>query len=258
METPYGRTGFAFADEGQTRWLETTDPLGNKERLEYRNDWPGRGQAFGDPAEDVPSANGLLLFNNWLGARNTFYWDKKAYAEGAGDYSKAKILHWLHSPGNTWVTDRVLESEKKPFSSRVWYNYIGSTDMVYGPGTTALPTKVARVVDGPDGTRQTQLFQRTYNAVGNVLSETDPMGRVVNFTYDASGVNLLDVKSGNQTLMNATYSTNRLPLTLTDAAGQMTRFTYNAKGQPLTITDALGGVTTLTYPKFRMGDREPA
>ena len=37
MTTPYGTTTFAAFDEGRRRWLETTDPLGGRERLEYVN-----------------------------------------------------------------------------------------------------------------------------------------------------------------------------------------------------------------------------
>ena len=37
MTTPYGTTTFAAFDEGRRRWLEATDPLGGKERLEYVN-----------------------------------------------------------------------------------------------------------------------------------------------------------------------------------------------------------------------------
>ena len=37
MTTPYGTTTFAAFDEGRRRWIEATDPLGGKERLEYLN-----------------------------------------------------------------------------------------------------------------------------------------------------------------------------------------------------------------------------
>ena len=31
------------------------------------------------------------------GARNTYYWDRTACALGYGDYSKARLYHWLHT-----------------------------------------------------------------------------------------------------------------------------------------------------------------
>jgi YD repeat-containing protein len=37
MTTPYGTTRFRAAEEGRRRWIEATDPLGGRERLEYVN-----------------------------------------------------------------------------------------------------------------------------------------------------------------------------------------------------------------------------
>lgn len=248
MITPYGNTTFSFGVEGRTRWLETTDPYGDKERVEYRDEWPGRGSSFGDPASAVPQAQSLLTFNAYLGARNTFYWDKKAYAEGAGDYSKAQVFHWLHSPYNTTgLTDRILESEKKPFSSRIWYNYIGSTDMVWNPGTTALPTRIARLVDAPNGGTETQITKREYNSVGNLVSEIDPVGREIVYQYAPNGVDLTDVWVAGTKVFSARDWDNHLPRTITNEAGQTTTVTYNSNGQPRTITDPQNGTTELIY-----------
>src|SRR5208282_272088 len=43
------------------------------------------------------------------------------------------------------------------------------------------------------------------------------------------------------------YNSHHQPLTVTDAAGQVTKYTYNAAGQVLTGTDALGAKTTYSY-----------
>lgn len=252
MTTPYGTTGFAFGEANPVRWLETTDPQGDKERVEYRNDWPGKGDNFSATGTDLPTVPaGFLLSNRWIGARNTYYWDKKAFAEAAGNYSKARITHWLHSPSDINTTDRIPESEKLPFSSRVWFNYLGGTNMVHAPGTTALPTKIARVVTAPDGGTETQFLQRSYNTIGNITEEIDPFERKTTYTYDTNAVDLLFVHQqgpgGPEQIFAATYNSQHLPLTITDAAGQTTTYTYNAKGQPLTIKDAKDGVTTFSY-----------
>src|SRR5207302_4108643 len=41
LTTPYGTSAFATGQSGSNRWLEMTDPLGGKERVEYRDNAPG-------------------------------------------------------------------------------------------------------------------------------------------------------------------------------------------------------------------------
>lgn len=66
----------------------------------------------------------------------------------------------------------------------------------------------------------------TYDARGNVLTRRDPLGRVVKLTYDP------------------TYN---VPLTHTNAAGQVTRFGYDNRGNLTSIKDPLGQTTSLDY-----------
>jgi len=125
MTTPYGNSTFTSTDgPGLARSVNLTDPQVGTERVEFVN---SNFTASVDPSE-VPSGPGLLVFNQWMNSRNTFYWDKKAYAEAPGDYSKARVYHWLHTLPNVNVTDRIIESTKEAFSSRVWYNYVGTSN----------------------------------------------------------------------------------------------------------------------------------
>src|SRR5207237_2803581 len=41
LTTPYGTTTFVSGVNGSNRWIEMTDPLGGKERVEYRDQAPG-------------------------------------------------------------------------------------------------------------------------------------------------------------------------------------------------------------------------
>ena len=75
LTTPYGVSRFEKGESGQDRWLEATDPLGAKERVEYRASAPVPDT---DPADRVPVGVGLT--NNYLNYRNTFYWDRRAMA----------------------------------------------------------------------------------------------------------------------------------------------------------------------------------
>jgi YD repeat-containing protein len=240
LTTPYGLTQFTHGENGTQRWVEITDPRNTKERIEYRDSAPGTFNSDTAPAG---------FFNAELHLRNTFHWDKKAFAVAAGDYTKAHVTHWLKSADGTTVTS-IVENEKPALESRIWYAYEGQTAGNLA-GLSDQPTKIARRL--MDGT--TQLSQFTYNALGHTLSRIDPVGRSTTFSYQANGIDLLEVR--NTTLDGATqhndllasYSNylNHQPQTITDAAGKETQLAYNGRGQVETVTNAKGEVTKFVY-----------
>ncbi|HSB97888.1 MAG TPA: RHS repeat-associated core domain-containing protein, partial [Spongiibacteraceae bacterium] len=243
MTTPYGTSNFAYAGTGNSRWLEITDPLGFTERAEFRHSAPGI------PPSEAKVPVGINPFNQYMDARNTFFWDKSLYPTTHTDYTKAEIKHWLHDPlgGFTW-TSPVLESIKHPLESRIWFNYPGQVSPWVYPGTLDKPSAVGRVMDN----NATQLTTTTYNALGNPLVVTDPVGNQTLYDYAANQIDVIKVrqKSGASTyltLAQYTYNTLHQPLTYTDANSLVTTYTYNAAGQRLTSTDSLGHTTTYNY-----------
>lgn len=241
LTSPYGTTTFATAESGRTRRLTATDPLNQTEVLEFneRSDL----QPYSDPAELLPS--GMYLRNAYLYGRNSYFWDKKSWAEEPENYKNARMYHWLHSP-NVSQAMSPLESEKAPLERRIWYNYPGQSSD-YGAtfvGTMEKPSKIGRRL--ADGT--TQLQQYEYNTLGKVTTSTDPLGRRTLFAYAANQQDLLSVSiQGGGTLSAYTYNAQHLPLTFTDAAGQTTTYTYNAQGQVTSVTNAKGETTTYSY-----------
>ena len=245
LTTPYGVTQFTNAESGTTRSMEILYPDGNRERVEF-NQSTTLGIAGSDPPQTVPS--GMATTNEYLYFRNTYYWDKQGCAYAYGDYTKARIYHWLHS-ADLQSPVGILESTKAPLEGRVWYDYAGQTT-VYGSivvGTTSKPTHIGRVLD--DGS--TQLYYREYNDFGDITTAIDPAGRTFSYTYAANGIDVLETRqtrAGQSELMRqATYNAQHQPLTVTDAAGQTTTFTYNTRGQQATATDPLGNTTTYQY-----------
>jgi RHS repeat-associated protein len=238
LTTPYGTTSFATGENGTNRWIEMTDPLGGKERVEYREQAPGLNAI--DPV--APVAAGIT--NLALDVANTFYWDKKAMLVAPGDYSKAKISHWLYNANGS--VSGILSSEKLPLENRVWYTYVGQPDYQH-VGPTANPSKIARVL----GDGSTQLSQFEYNGFGKLTKATDPVGRVTSYVYAANAVDLLEVRqttgASNELQEKFTYNALHEPLTETDAAGQVTTFTYNAQDQLLTRKNAKNELTTYAY-----------
>ena len=270
MTTPYGTTTFAAFDEGRRRWLETTDPLGGRERLEYLNiagDGLTGAEAnlvpMGLPLNEYPTGGFYPGPATNLAYRNTFFWSKLAMARAPGKYDAAKMIHWLHMPGLT-ATSGVIETEKEPLESmRTFYLY---PDMTWTTvGSYGQPSGVGRVVE--DGSSQVTRYE--YNARGRRTKEIDPLLRETVYVYgnnnvpDANattgtGIDLLQVKRKNaggtyDVLANYTYNALHLPLIVVDALGATTTYTYNAAGQVLTVTtppaqgQSQGATTTFTY-----------
>lgn len=242
MTTPYGTTRFTKSEVNGNRTVDIVDPLGGRERVEYRaNDGPSQA-----PANTVPVVPGVTFSNAYLQYRNTLYWNKRAMALGAGDRTKAHVYHWLHVKGNLNQTASVLESEKAPLENRVWYAYPNQAGPVW-QGDGRSPSVVARVLD--NGT--TQVWRATYNALGNITSRTDPAGRQTTFTYAPNNIDITEVAQigtgGSHVLLTATYDGHHRPLTVTDAAGETTTLTYNADGQLLTVTNPKDDTHTLSY-----------
>jgi YD repeat-containing protein len=136
---------------------------------------------------------------------------------------------------------------KRPQERRVWYAYPGQVNAQHIGGDSQ-PSQIARVLD----TGVTQLTQMAYNAQGKVTSRIDPLGRQTTYIYASNGIDLLEVRqvNGGSTDLLAVYgnyTSQHLPGTITDAAGQTTTITYNAAGQPLTVTNAKSEVTTYVY-----------
>ncbi len=247
MITPYGTNTFA-AESGATtnglyRSLETHYPDGSRERVEF-NQSPALGIPASDPDTSIPS--GMVNFNGFLHARNTYYWSRSACATSYGDYTKAKIYHWLHTENNS-VAAGILESTKEALEGRVWYNYAGQPGGLPSVGNSSRPTIIGRVLD--DGT--TQLHTYAYNGFGHVTNSIDPLGRTFSYLYASNGIDLLEVRQtragNNELLSRTTYNAQHLPLTTVGADSQTNTFTYNARGQLLTQTNPKGEITSYTY-----------
>jgi RHS repeat-associated protein len=269
MQTPYGTTTFTTKElnlgaNGWNRWVEATDPLGGKERVEFRQDPPGF--AITKPCcstvwlqESAPPAMGMS--NQYLHMRNTFYWTTKMYAgailntpydaDHFLDYKKSKITHWLHGGGGVFGNaSGVKESEKMPLENRVWYRYPGQPTY-YEVGTLARPTHVGQYLKINPNTTAWQYYQFQYNTTGNATQVIDPLNRVTNFLYSADGIDLLDVRQvvsgGDNLIVHSTYNGQHLPLTDSGPSLQTTQITYNAWGQVRTIQNAKGETTTYDY-----------
>ncbi|HKP94297.1 MAG TPA: RHS repeat-associated core domain-containing protein [Fibrobacteria bacterium] len=239
--TPYGKTVFAKGENGTNRWLEATDALGQRERLEYKD------EAEGIQASETLLPEGMYSISHYMNYRNSYFWDKKAMEHNSGDFTKAVVYHWLHT-ADINKTGTVLESEKKPLENRIWYNYQNQPDVYRMSDSMSIqPSIIGRVLDND----ATQLYKYEYNRIGNVLKSIDPLGRETRYLYDTNMIDLISVRhkkgSSTELLDSATYNSLHLPSIIRHANGQVSQFTYNSKGQILTYKNPKGELATWTY-----------
>ncbi|HEX4262949.1 MAG TPA: RHS repeat-associated core domain-containing protein [Verrucomicrobiae bacterium] len=241
LVTPYGTSSFTSVDSGNTRSLEILYPDNSRERVEYNQGVTNSPMNL--PAALIPT--GMATTDDYLRYRTTYYWSRAACAIGYGDYSKARIYHWLHTE-DLASTAGALESTKEPLEGRDWYDYGGQSSSII-IGANYRPTHVGRVLD--DGT--SQVYTYSYDSFGHVISMTDPVGRKFSYLYSTNGIDLLEARQTragkNELLSRATYNTQHQALTRTDAAGETTTFTYNSRGQILTMINPKLETITFNY-----------
>jgi len=129
------------------------------------------------------------------------------------------------------------------------YNSFGQPISVQGPIATEPPTTFAYDASGNLITTTDPLgnaTQRTYDAVGRLLSLTDPRGLVTQFRYDSLN-RVIDIADARQGLTRFTYDPNGNLLTVTDAKNQTTAYTYDHMDRLATRKDALNRQESYQY-----------
>src|SRR5579862_2653137 len=244
LTTPYGSTGFSYnvTVDGNTQTLIATEPSGAQQRVDAVE--TSSVTPPSDPPATVPS--GAVFDNNGhLQYRNSYYWNREAMQTGAGDYTKARLFHFLHDATNGSLVGSLLESTKAPLENRVWYRYQGQTYPNYmNAGMLSSATVVAWVVDSGS----TQLYQAAYNGQAYPTQQIDPVGRTTNYTYAANGMDVLtmsQVTSGTTSDLLGTYNNQAYPTQQIDPVGRTTNYAYAANGMDvLTVSQVTGGAAS--------------
>ena len=262
LETPYGVTRFRFGeteffdDPTRYRWIETTDPLGNRERVEF-NERSDIGIPDAEPWNQGKLPN-MPLRNIRLNARNTFIWSKKAFSLAsnlsatsadnpanttglvADDYAVAEVYHWLHVSD---LSEAILESTKKPGEERLWFNYPDQdlvSERVTVIGGVQPPGLIIDEIDYSDSFKS--LAYPVYSDRATSLGSSgvtlpSRIGRVVpdpSGAVDANGAPVLVSQ-----VQSFSYNDQGRLLRERDADGRERRHSYAANGLDLIKTEQL-------------------
>lgn len=236
LTTPYGTHHYTTGQDSDGLWVEAEDPLGNHERMEFK-----RHPVVSAHQDPLPPGFTTMKPGGSL------YWSKRAMAVAPGDYNQARYTRWMIGRDGEGSVDYpfALKPAGSPIFTQI-FSYPGQTTSGYS-GILNKPSRIYQ--PQPDGTWATTAFE--YNTMGRPTKSTDPLGRETTFVYAENALDLLEVRQTshgrNDLLATYTYDGQHRPLTVTDAAGQVTRLTYNAQGQIETVSNPLGQSTRLTY-----------
>ena len=222
LNTPYGTTKFNYSTNAGQQVLTATDPYGQTECLQYREQDIVPGEA------SYPT--NMILDTGRIGYRNSYYWNKRAWALYPNDLTKAVITHWATLNGQTIDAPLYVKS---PLEGSIWFNYPGQTS-AWGDGiTTTQPNVVARVLD--DGSIQT--ITASYDGWGNLTNSVDAKGRTSSFAYSSNGIDLLTIRQQGDLIASFTYNSLHLPV-FAAINGVTNWISYNTNGQILRVTNA--------------------
>ena len=94
--------------------------------------------------------------------------------------------------------------------------------------------------------RTSYTLRKTYNAKGELLEETNPLGQTAIYEYDARGRCIYEVPFSQQLVLERTFDPKGRLTTLKEGS-HTTLFSYNATDDLIEKRDYLGLVTRMTY-----------
>jgi RHS repeat-associated protein len=180
-------------------------------------------------------------------------------------------------------------SETDPLGNTTKWTYNGQHEVISETTPSGETTTITRNAQGnpieisrPAPGGQTQTTKHTYDAAGDIMSTTDPLGHEWTYTYDVNGDRTSETDpEGNK--RTSTYDEDSNPISTVSPLGNKpgataskftttisrdaqerviatsdplkhtTKTTYNSDGQVASATEANGKATTYTYD----GDNEP-
>ena len=194
---------------------------------------------------DFVSANSIPT--NLITKTYTYYPDGAVYTQT--DNEGRKTVYYYDDNGVVKTKEEYINETNK-ITTEYINNYLGK------------PTKMIQHVrkgdiagnNYADNSEMLLETNYTYDANGNLETQTNAKGVTITFTYDnlnrqlSSSTTCVDETGASVTITKSqTYDANGNVKTEKDANGNVTNYLYNGKGQLVIQTDANGGVTANYY-----------
>ena len=270
LTTPYGSTGFTYANGLYHRGIEVTEPNQGRSLYLALEDC---GTWFPDPVQSglVPTVPAGYSLDTTMSAFNSFYWNQRQ-AEGVPsltdlsqlqvtNLNKARLRHWLKKEAATGVPDSAKAYERQPSTDDVgdfpgqitWYDYPGKP-AADTRGTNILPSLIAMRM--PDDT--TWMKQITRNNYGLPTQEVETwvdlnnvtQTRTNTYVYAANDQDLV-AHFGPGNVRKAGYAYDAAyphqPVAFTNALNEVTYYYYDSSMRTTWIGRPLGLNTTNVY-----------
>ncbi len=235
---PVGRT-LNLTYDNFNRILSLTDPIGRT--LQYTYNVQGTLATVTDPAGGVTSyaydpqnrMTSITDPRNIVYLQNVFDANGRVIQQTAPDGGVTKFAYTLINP-NVPTSPVLLTTVTDPRGNATTYHF----------------NPQGFVIDTTDALGEKTIYNLD-PGTNNVLSSTDPLSRVTNYTYDDAG-NITSVTrlAGTPNAVTTSYSydpTFSQASTITDGLGHVTTFKYDTAGNVTSITDPLNHQITFTY-----------
>jgi RHS repeat-associated protein len=206
------------AYDGSGNLLTTTDPLGNAKRYTYDGlgDQLSATDALGHLSTSTYDiANNVTQTTDAAGQTTSYTYD----ANGRKTSQAAPRANYL--------------GESAMAVTSYQYDASGNLTRTAGAYTVQLGELPA-------------IRSTTYTATGKRATDTDEIGRVTTYTYDALD-RLVTTTRPDGTTQTQTYDAENHRISSTDAAGNTTLYAYDPVGRLIRTTSADGSSTNVTY-----------
>ena len=206
-----------------------------------------RVDAEGTVRYSYNSAGDLATVTDGAGRVTTYSYDANHRLTGITGENNTPLRRMEYDASGRLVALIDGAGNRTPISSDPAAKAETVTDPTGRMVTTSVYDDLGNVVtktETADGVSRT--WRYTYDADGNVLTATDPLGRVITSTYNTSGDLLTSVDAASRAT-SFTYFANGQLRKRTDPGNVVTEYTYDANFQMKTKKDAAGSTETYTY-----------